>query len=81
MTKLTRLKELNMHSNFDRNFRIMQRFIVGFIAIVFIVILSTWVFYGYVAVKAIDKIENTENIPAELGKMLGEFEKARNSVK
>ena len=67
--------------DFDRDFRFMRRFIMAFIVIVFLLIIAIWGFYGFLAYKVVDTVQTTDNIPAQLGKMVGEFEKAKNAVK
>lgn len=71
----------NRFDSHDRQMRLMNRVFWVMFAVAAVFIVCTWIFYGYIAFKAVDTVQSTENIPAALGKMVGEFEKARQSVK
>ena len=74
-----------MRNTFDDDFKKAQKmhsFItkiaLTFIFFCFVAIFLYWGAILFVGVKALNAVNNTENIPQAIGKMVGEFEKARN---
>jgi len=61
----------------DRDFNIMRRFVITFIAIVFLLVFGGIGVYTYAAVKVVNNV--TENCPDGLakcaGRVVGEFQK------
>lgn len=69
----------NSFDNFDRRFNRMRRFVIGFIATVFVLIIGYWVAVGIIAGKAISDPEGTAEKVGKFGKSLKEgFEKGFN---
>jgi hypothetical protein len=62
--------------NFDRNFNIMRRFTLTFIAVVFTIVISGFIFVGYQIVT-----KGPEGIARDTGRLLGAAEQGYESAR